>query len=123
MPATHTLPVAMARTQYEARIALMAPPAEITTVREQTIDGPGGPLRIRKSAAPGWPIPTSSWCPPRLELEHAVGHANDASIFNNLNPNSTAIRSGFLGRRRMGLVTLWSVVARYRRRLPVQITS
>jgi acetyl esterase len=47
VPATHTLSVAVARTQYEARIALMAPPAEIAAVREQTIDGPGGGLRIR----------------------------------------------------------------------------
>ena len=47
VPATHTLPVAVARTQYEARIALMAPPAEIAGLREHTIDGPGGPLRIR----------------------------------------------------------------------------
>jgi len=46
-PATHTLPVDVARAQYEARIALMASPAEIADVREQTIDGPGGPLRIR----------------------------------------------------------------------------
>jgi acetyl esterase len=47
VPATHTLPVEVARAQYEARIALMAPAAEIASVREQTIDGPGGPLRIR----------------------------------------------------------------------------
>src|SRR5205814_9990766 len=47
VPATHTLPVGVARAQYEARIALMAPPAEVGSVREQTIDGPGGPLRIR----------------------------------------------------------------------------
>ena len=47
VPATHTLPVEVARAQYEARIALMAPAAEIAGVREQTIDGPGGPLRIR----------------------------------------------------------------------------
>src|SRR6185369_2482418 len=47
VPATHTLPVDVARAQYEARIALMAPAAEIAGVREQTIDGPGGPLRIR----------------------------------------------------------------------------
>ena len=47
VPATHTLPVDAARAQYEARIALMAPPAEIAGVGEQTIDGPGGPLRIR----------------------------------------------------------------------------
>ena len=47
VPATHTLPVDVARTQYEARIALMAPPADIAAVGERTIDGPGGPLRIR----------------------------------------------------------------------------
>ena len=47
MPATHTLPVAVARTQYEARVALMAPPAEIARTLEQTIDGPGGKLPIR----------------------------------------------------------------------------
>jgi hypothetical protein len=32
----------MWRAQYEARIALMAPPAEIADVREQTIDGRAG---------------------------------------------------------------------------------
>ena len=42
VPATHTLPVDVARRQYEARIALMAPPAEIAAVQERTIDGPGG---------------------------------------------------------------------------------
>jgi acetyl esterase len=47
VPATHTLSVAVARAQYEARIALMARPAEIAGAREQTIDGPDGPLRIR----------------------------------------------------------------------------
>src|SRR4051795_9380505 len=47
VPATHTLPVDVARAQYEARIALMAPPAEIGAVKERTIDGPGGPLRLR----------------------------------------------------------------------------
>ena len=47
VPATDTLPVAEARTQYEARIVLMAPPAQVASVREQTIDGPGGGLRLR----------------------------------------------------------------------------
>lgn len=47
VPATHTLPVAEARRQYEARIALMAPPAPVATVTERSIDGPGGPLRLR----------------------------------------------------------------------------
>jgi acetyl esterase len=47
VPATHMLPVDVARAQYEARIALMAPAAEIANVREQTIAGPDGPLRLR----------------------------------------------------------------------------
>jgi acetyl esterase len=47
VPATHTLPVDVARTQYEARIALMAPAAEVAGIRECMIDGPGGPLKIR----------------------------------------------------------------------------
>lgn len=47
VPATHTLPVAEARRQYEARIALMAPPAEVANIVERTIDGPGGPLQLR----------------------------------------------------------------------------
>jgi acetyl esterase len=53
VPATHTLPVDVARAQYEARIALMSTPAEIAGVREQTIDGPGGPLGIRIYAPHG----------------------------------------------------------------------
>jgi acetyl esterase len=47
VPATHTLPVDVARAQYEARIALMAPPAEIAGTRELITEGPGGELRIR----------------------------------------------------------------------------
>ena len=47
VPATHTLSVAAARAQYEARIALMARPAEIAGAREQTIDGPDGLSRVR----------------------------------------------------------------------------
>ena len=47
VPATHTLPVDVARAQYEARIALMAPPAEIAVVRESAIDESSGKLRIR----------------------------------------------------------------------------
>jgi acetyl esterase len=47
VPATHTLPLAAARTQAESRVALMAPPAEIAGVREVAIDGPGGQLRLR----------------------------------------------------------------------------
>lgn len=35
------------RAQYEARIALMAPLAAVADVCERTIDGPGGPLRLR----------------------------------------------------------------------------
>ena len=47
VPATHTLPIDVARAQYELRIVLMAPAANVASVREQTIDGPGGPLRSR----------------------------------------------------------------------------
>src|SRR3984957_14408728 len=47
VPATHTLSVPEARAQYEARVALMAPPAAIAAVAEQSIAGPGGPLRLR----------------------------------------------------------------------------
>ncbi|HEV7996886.1 MAG TPA: alpha/beta hydrolase [Stellaceae bacterium] len=47
VPATHTLPIAVARAQYEARIGLMARPADIAGVREETIAGPGVPLRLR----------------------------------------------------------------------------
>lgn len=47
VPATHLLPVAEARAQYEARIPLMAPARPIGGVEELVIDGPGGPLRLR----------------------------------------------------------------------------
>ena len=47
VPATHTLPVAEARRQYEARIALMAPPRPMAKVLERRIDGPGGALGLR----------------------------------------------------------------------------
>jgi acetyl esterase len=47
VPATHTLPVAAARAQYEARIPLMGRPAAVAAVTERAIDGPGGDLRLR----------------------------------------------------------------------------
>lgn len=47
VPATHTLPVAEARRLYEARIAVMAPPAGVATVAELSIEGPGGALALR----------------------------------------------------------------------------
>jgi acetyl esterase len=47
VPATHTLPVAEARRQYEARIALMAPAPGMAKVEARDIDGPGGPLALR----------------------------------------------------------------------------
>lgn len=47
VPATNTLTVAAARAQYEARVALMAQPAEIAAVEERTVAGPDGPLRLR----------------------------------------------------------------------------
>ncbi len=37
VPATHTLPVAEARAQYDARIAIMAPPAPVGGVAERSI--------------------------------------------------------------------------------------
>ncbi len=47
VPATHTLPVAEARRQYEARIALMAPPPAVAKVLERSIDSPEGAIRLR----------------------------------------------------------------------------
>lgn len=47
VPATHTLTVAEARRQYEARVAIMAPPAHVATVGERRIAGPAGPLTLR----------------------------------------------------------------------------
>jgi len=44
VPATHTLPVAEARRQYEARISLMAPPAPIASASDRMIDNN---LRVR----------------------------------------------------------------------------
>ncbi len=53
VPATHLLPVAAARAQYEARIPLMAPAGPVAGVEERVIDGPGGPLRLRLYLPPG----------------------------------------------------------------------
>jgi acetyl esterase len=47
VPATHTLPVAEARRQYEARIALMAPPPQMAKILERRMDGPGGSIGLR----------------------------------------------------------------------------
>src|SRR5579883_2964487 len=47
VPATNTLSVAEARAQYEGRIRLMAPAAEVASVSERFIDGGGGPLKLR----------------------------------------------------------------------------
>ncbi len=47
VPATHTLPVAEARRQYEARIALMATAPELARVVERDIAGEAGPIRLR----------------------------------------------------------------------------
>ncbi len=47
LPATHTLPVAEARRQMEARTAAMAPPATVGAVAERRMDGPAGPIRLR----------------------------------------------------------------------------
>ena len=59
VPLTHTLSVAEARRQYEARVALMAPPAAVRAVHDRVVAGPGGPLRLRlyepEEAGP-WPV-------------------------------------------------------------------
>jgi acetyl esterase len=47
VPATHTLSVADARVQYEARVAIMAKPASVGAATERVIQGPGGDLRLR----------------------------------------------------------------------------
>lgn len=47
VPATNTLSVAEARAQYEGRIRLMAPGAEVASVHERTVAGPGGALKLR----------------------------------------------------------------------------
>jgi len=47
VPATHTLPVDVARRQYEARVAIMAPAAAIAGTSERGIAGPGGALTLR----------------------------------------------------------------------------
>src|SRR5262245_2193388 len=53
VPATHTLAVDEARRLYEARIAVMAPPALVASVGERSIAGPDGPLRLRIYVPPG----------------------------------------------------------------------
>ena len=55
VPATHTLTVAAARTQYEWRISLMAPAAPVGNVTERTVEGPGGSmvLRVYTPRSPG----------------------------------------------------------------------
>jgi acetyl esterase len=47
LPATHTLPVAEARRQMEARTGAMAAPAAVAGVEEYRIAGPAEPLRLR----------------------------------------------------------------------------
>ena len=60
-PATSTLSVSAARAQYEARTAIMAPPARVARVEERAIPGPDGrPLRLRVYTPEGqgapWPL-------------------------------------------------------------------
>jgi acetyl esterase len=45
--ATHTLPVGVARAQYESRIPLMGKSATVAAVSERTVTGPAGDLRLR----------------------------------------------------------------------------
>ena len=53
VPATHTLPVDVARAQYESRIPLMGKPASVAGVTERVIAGPAGDLRLRIYTPPG----------------------------------------------------------------------
>jgi acetyl esterase len=69
VPATHTLTVAEAREQYEARISVMAPPAAVGSVSQRTIHGPGGSMALRiytPSSPSPYPLLVLSWqrlCP------------------------------------------------------------
>jgi hypothetical protein len=47
VPATHTLPVAEARRQYNGRTAITPPGPERADGREPAMAGPGGPLKLR----------------------------------------------------------------------------
>ncbi len=67
VPATHTLSVAEARRQYEARITLMAPSPQMAKVEERSIVGPGGPLRLRIY------VPAGSGPLPLLVFFHGSG--------------------------------------------------
>ena len=61
VPATHTLPVAEARRLYEARIAVMAPPAKVAKVDQRASTGRVGRSRCastRRRAAGRF----RSWC-------------------------------------------------------------
>ncbi len=55
LPPLHTLTVGEARTRLDAMVPELPPPAEVGSVREQAIAGPGGALRLRiyTPAAPG----------------------------------------------------------------------
>lgn len=52
-PRTEAMAVPDARAQYEARIAAMPPAAPVAGVTERSIEGPGGPLRLRIYTPPG----------------------------------------------------------------------
>ena len=55
LPPLHSLTVAEARMRLEAMVQELAPPAEVGTVREREIAGPGGALKLRiyTPATPG----------------------------------------------------------------------
>src|SRR5688572_21498685 len=69
VPATHTLPVAEARRLYEARIAVMAPPAEVAKVTARRIDGPAGPIELRLYT----PLGAGGGTPPLMMFFHGSG--------------------------------------------------
>ena len=76
VPATNTLSVPEARTQYEARARLMAPAAAVAGVTERTIAGPGGDLRLRiyRPAGQG-PFPLLAFLPRQRLRSVQSGHA------------------------------------------------
>jgi acetyl esterase len=53
LPPTHTLSVPDARARYDALVPVLPPAPPVAKVAEQTIPGPGGPLKLRIYTPPG----------------------------------------------------------------------
>ena len=47
LPGTHTLSVTEARARYDALVKVLPPAAPVASLAERSIDGPGGPLKLR----------------------------------------------------------------------------